>query len=85
MAVASDRGETAWAWINDVTKLGQSFGGLYDSADFASLDDKLGIAISSASSGDVAQHIFNLAEEMAKVGLMIKGRQQYFLVLGHFE
>ena len=76
VVVVSGRGETAWACINEVTKPGRSFGGFYNSGEFASLDDTLGIAISETVSGDVKQDIFNRTGEMAKVSLMIKGRQK---------
>ena len=65
--------------------MGQTSGRLCDSGDFVSLDSKLSLAISAVIQGDVSQDIYNRTEQMARAGLMITGRQQHFLALGHLE
>ena len=50
---------------------------------FVSLDDKLSAATDGILTGDIGQDIFNQVEAMTRRGLMMTGRQKYFLILQH--
>ena len=85
VVAASGRPEEAFAWILEVQKKDTAFESLGDSGIFASLDVKLAAAITKIAKAEVERKLSRLADELAKDGRLLKGRQCLFVLYEQFK
>ena len=83
VAAASGRGQVAFSWICEAENESATFEsmGICDKS-FVSLDTKLCSALTAILKGDIGRRINVRVEEMARAGVMMRGRQILFLIYG---
>ena len=83
VAAASGRGQIAFSWICEAEHESATFEsmGRCDPS-FVSLDTKLCSSLTAILRGDIGRRINVRIEEMARAGIMMRGRQILFLIYG---
>ena len=85
IVAASTNPDSAFAWIGEVWKEGQTIEALRKVAPFATLDAKLLSALTNIITGDFARKVDTFKETEANEGRIVRGRQVLFMLHDHFS
>ena len=85
IVAASTNPDSAFAWVGEVWKEGQTIEALRKVAPFATLDAKLLSALTNIITGDFARKVDTFKETEANEGRIVRGRQVLFMLHDHFS
>eukprot|EP00435_Cladocopium_sp_Y103_P062131 s659_g23.t1 len=85
IVAASTNPDTAFEWIGEVWKEGQTIEALRKVAPFATLDAKLLSALTNIITGDFARKVDTFKETEANDARIVRGRQVLYMLHDHFS